>query len=182
MSSSAATLGIGSGGMLGGVRNRRPKVVRAPRINPSASVVSEEPIRDGGRSVPTRENLAEHTLLSLAAVLSADLETVALETIETAYTLVNHLLDDGSATPQVSPASDGGVSVQWVVKQRLLSVQVHSEGEILVWAEDSDGTELFEYELTGKWLPTDDPVRTVKQFLDELSKDVLNRVEIKTRS
>lgn len=134
----------------------------------------------GGPVVVTKQELFHHALNAVAELraFSADTE-ISLETATAALFLVRHLLDDDSATPQVSASIEGGIMVEWRVKGRSLNVQVLSDADIYVWAEDENDVELFQYELTSKWSSADEPVLAMRTFLTTLSQDVSNRVPIK---
>jgi hypothetical protein len=168
-----------------------PLIRRAPRTNlrlvkePSTSTST---LPDDGSStevasvaagpVVTKRELVSHAINSVAAISVADGE-LDVETAMAALLLIHHLVVDNSATPQISPGAEGGVMVEWRVKGRSLNIQVLSEADIYAWAEDQDGTERFQYELTSKWTPSDEPILAMNNFLAALSKDVSDRVTIK---
>jgi len=94
-------------------------------------------------------------------------------------TLMNHLLDDGSPTPQVSLGPGDGIATEWLVDGASMTIFFRSEADIHVWAENSEGVELFDFELTSKWSPADPRVQVMQTFLEQLGHDVRIRVPLR---
>jgi hypothetical protein len=95
--------------------------------------------------------------------------------------LVRIVSADNLATPQVSPTGNGGLDIEWLVSGNHLSLSVAPDGEIVLWANASDGSEVFSFD------STEDPVdyehvnyalKYGEHFLHEISAGVRNRVAI----
>ena len=96
----------------------------------------------------------------------------------TAANFINRLLDNDRPTPQVASNGAGGVEIEWLVNGVSLTIDVASESEILIYAVDATGNELFEKEITSRW-STDDPVFVqASGLLDELTTQVAARVTV----
>lgn len=96
----------------------------------------------------------------------------------TAANFISRLLEDDRPTPQVASNGAGGVEVEWLVNGVSLTIDVASESEILIYAVDANGGELFEKEITSRW-STGDPVFVkASALLDELKSQVSSRVPV----
>jgi hypothetical protein len=95
--------------------------------------------------------------------------------------LVRVVSADNLATPQVSPTGTGGLDIEWLVSGNHLSLSVASDGNIVLWANGSDGSEVFSFD------STEDPVdyehfdyalKYAEHFVHEISAGVRNRIAI----
>lgn len=53
-------------------------------------------------------------------------------------------VQDGGATPQLTPLGDGGVQVEWRVGHALLEIEVASDGAVSLFGRDTDGRILLD--------------------------------------
>ena len=97
-------------------------------------------------------------------------------TVQTVLALANFLLEDGSATPQATPDGQDGIDVEWLVNGNSLVINCVSDSEVHVWAEDASGVEVVAIETNSRWATTDDGLVRAKEFLTEISGQVVNRI------
>ena len=88
---------------------------------------------------------------------------------------------DNLATPQVSPTGTGGLDIEWLVSGNHLSLSVAPDGNIVLWANGSDGSEVFSFDSTEE--PVDYEhvnyaLKYAEHFLHEISAGVRNRIAI----
>ena len=90
--------------------------------------------------------------------------------------LLDHLLFDEAATPQLTPLPDGGLQVEWLVAGQSLEVEVGPTGDVLVTALDDTGVELVATEFAF-WSPDIVGIDQARTFLEKISGDVRNRLQ-----
>jgi hypothetical protein len=85
--------------------------------------------------------------------------------------LIESLIADDSADPQITPLSDGGLSTEWLVGGASLEIRVTPNLSWSIWAEDQDGRELFdaEFERPGQGRAR---IEQGRRFLADVSKNV----------
>lgn len=101
---------------------------------------------------------------------------------KTALGLLQRLVSaDNLATPQLAPTGTGGLDIEWLVSGNHLSLSVAADGSIVLWANASDGSEVFSFD------STEDPadyehvsyvLKYAEHFLHEISAGVRNRIAI----
>lgn len=129
---------------------------------------------------PQKHELLEHVMASTSDLVSTGHPSPSQQTILASFNLVNGLLFDGAATPQVSRGPGGGLAVEWLVNRQSLTVHIVSESDVRVWAEDRSGHEIFEFETNSMWSPSDPGIQRSISFLKEISVGISHRTNLRT--
>jgi hypothetical protein len=146
-------------------------------------VVHEIWQRGGQREVgsPTKQELMKYAVDTVSRLLKLGLgwngklaRRVDPKAAVAMCRLIESLIADGSADPQITPLSDGGLSTEWLVGGASLEVRVAPDLRWSIWAEDQDARELFdaEFERPGQGRAC---IEQGRRFLAEISKNVRYR-------
>lgn len=108
-----------------------------------------------------------------------DLTPPDIATLRTTFTLLDFLLEDGSATPQLSASPEDGLMIEWLVNGKSLCIECISDSDIRIWADDADGAEVFEIDTNSSWSALDPAIRAAKDYLGDLSAEVRYRAKLR---
>lgn len=64
---------------------------------------------------------------------------VSSQAADVAQIILDAFVYDNAATPQLTPAGDGGVSVEWRVSGDSLSIDIAGDGQISLFVRDASG-------------------------------------------
>lgn len=96
----------------------------------------------------------------------------------TVLRIISALIQNGSATPQVSSNGDGGIFVEWLAGGLSLTIDYEDETEILIAASsDAMGVE-FDKTITAWWTESSDPIPAARSFLARLSSNVAKPISL----
>jgi hypothetical protein len=146
-----------------------------PRPDPALSAWNRH------RRVPREALLArvEEKLVRLLSLPQGWDGHRAAPTAPLAAAVLNGILDrlvvDDSATPQITPLADGGVQVEWLVAGESLQVDASPAGDLVLFATDSGGAEIVEGEFN-YFQPDPILIDQARVFLEKISHHVENRI------
>jgi hypothetical protein len=89
--------------------------------------------------------------------------------------VLDSLVMDDVATPQIAPLPDGGVQVEWLVSGDSVEIDVSPEGAIVILATYSDGQSEVEAEFY-HYAPDVDAIERSRMFLGKISQNVSHRL------
>ncbi|WP_409047868.1 hypothetical protein AB2L57_00995 [Microbacterium sp. HA-8] len=96
----------------------------------------------------------------------------------TVLRLINALIQDGSATPQISSNGDGGIFVEWLAGGLSLTIDYEDETEILIAASSVAVGVEFEKTVTAWWTASSDVIPAARSFLARLSSHVAHPISL----
>lgn len=129
----------------------------------------------------SKDRLFEHAARAVRTCLSQTAESPERKTVlgKNTLMLLDFLLDDDSATPQIFvDPEDAGIYVEWLVDGRSLTLMVETDSTFSVTADDSDESELTYESRIGGWLSPDERLRKVREHLALISENVRHRLVI----
>jgi len=124
-------------------------------------------------------DLAAHSINGIRSWLDhqAD-QNAAFPLAHAAAIFLGRLIKVDGPTPQIGSNGAGGLEIEWLVADTSLTIDIASESEILIYAIDRAGREMFAKEITSRWTTGDEIFTSAENLLNEMATEVVARASL----
>lgn len=105
-------------------------------------------------------------------------QNAAFPLAHAAAVFLGRLIRVDRPTPQIGSNGADGLEIEWLVAETSLTIDIASESEILIYAIDPAGREMFAKEITSRWTTGDQIFADAEKLLDEMAAGVVTRAPL----
>lgn len=132
------------------------------------------------RTCPPSAELAEFSMNALREWLELESDNAAAFPLAHAAAIfLGRFIRIGGVTPQIGSNGAGGIEIEWLVAGTSLTIDIASESEILIYALDPAGAEMFSKEITTRWATSDEIFLRAEALLREMATRVVTRASLR---